>query len=115
MIETGRTYTEQLNIRLRTEEKNALESRAQQAGKPLAEWGREVLVGSVGLRPEERRQLMTLVIGSEINRLTIVSAQNGEDVAGDLIRERIERQAKASAEAILERWLNFPAPQKGAA
>lgn len=55
--ENGRNYTEQLNIRLRPEEKEALETKARRAGCSTGEWAREVLLSTVRFSPDYRALL----------------------------------------------------------
>lgn len=111
VIEKGRIYTEQLNVRLRPSEKQAFESEARTQGKTIAEWGREALIEALQISPAERRSMLVTIIASERTRLTLVALQDQQDISADEIQQQIEREAKAMAEATLDRWLS----QKGAA
>ncbi|MDQ2775625.1 MAG: hypothetical protein M3Y57_12025 [Acidobacteriota bacterium] len=103
--------TEQFNIRLTAEEKKDLERRAKLAGVPLGTWGREQLL-RVAWPPEtERRRLVFAAMASENSRLTFVAAQDGTDLTSEESRERIERKARASAEALVDRWLGLNQPK----
>ncbi len=111
--QNGRIFTEQLNIRLRPSDKEALETRAVELRKSAGEMSREVLLRSLQVSPEERRRLVLQAIGSEMNRLTMVAWHSGEDISTDSFQEEIEGRARASAEGIVERWLSL-STRKGA-
>lgn len=55
--EDSQLYSEQLNVRLRLEEKETLERKARQTGKTVGEWAREVLVSTVRFSPDYRALL----------------------------------------------------------
>lgn len=112
-VTSGRIYTQQLNIRLRPEEKQALENRATEAGKRPGEWSREALLDSCEVAPQERRRLVLLAIGNEINRLTLIALYNQEDISSEAFQQRIEQQARASAEVNVERWLRLSSRVRG--
>ncbi len=107
--------TQQVNIRLTPDEKAGLETRARRAGKLLATWSREQLLRPDWPSAEDRRGLIFDTINTEIIRLTLIAAQNADDITSRESQERIERQARASAEAILDRRLSFVQASKGAA
>jgi hypothetical protein len=51
------SVTEQLNIRLKAADKEALTRRANQTGKSLPEWAREVLLSTMRFSPDYRALL----------------------------------------------------------
>ena len=55
--ENSQLYSEQLNVRLRLEEKETLERKARQRGKTVGEWAREVLLSTVRFSPDYRALL----------------------------------------------------------
>lgn len=105
--ENGRIYTEQLNIRLRPEEKQALETQAAERGRSLGEWSRETLLQACAVTPEARKLMLVTVMGTEINRLTLMAVQDQLDLSSDSVRQEIERQASTQAAGILDRWLSL--------
>ena len=105
--QNGRIFTEQLNIRLRPSDKEALELRAVELQKSPGEIGRHILLESLEVSPEERRRLVLQAIGNEMTRLTMVAWSTGADISSEGFQEAIEGQARASAEGIVERWLSL--------
>jgi len=56
-MSNDQSINEQLNIRLKAVDKEALVRRAQQAGKSLPDWAREVLVSTIRFSPDYRALL----------------------------------------------------------
>jgi preprotein translocase subunit SecE len=113
MTRESSNLTEKLNIRVTADEKNELEERAKRAGMSFSKWGRAELLRATWPNREERRQVEISIVGYEIMRLTFLNLGKA-DVHSEEFQTRIEREAKANASAILDRWLNLPAAKKGA-
>ena len=113
-IKANKSLTEWVTVRVSSSEKQELELRAAQAEMTLSNWGRRRILDDWPTR-RERRQLIFQTIDSEIIRLTLLAAQSGEDVTSKDSQERIEKQARATAETILDRRLSLVTISKGAA
>ena len=103
--------TEQCNIRLTVDEKVELERRAKQAGVPPGTFARRQVLGAIRPVGDERRGLIVVAMAGEISRLTFIAAQNGAELGTEESKERIEREARLSSEALVDRWLNLNQPK----
>jgi hypothetical protein len=82
-IETN--YTERINLRLRPDDKKALEEKARQQNKDLSEWARETLLASTGFAPDYR-ELLAELMALRKSLLSILSPlAQGNRLASDSI------------------------------
>ncbi len=114
LAKTDRALSEWVSVRVSPSEKEQLESKAAYAEMTLSEWGRGRILDDWPTR-RERRQLIFQAIDSEVIRLTLIAAQAGEDITSKESQERIERQARTSAESVLDRRLSLVQVSKGVA
>lgn len=85
------TVTEQLNIRLKTVDKDALVRRAQQAGKTLPDWAREVLLSMVRFSPDYRALLAEFcAMRKVLLDIHVQLALNGQAPSGEAIKSIVE-------------------------
>ena len=113
--ETELGLTEVVSSRVTPQELSAFKEHAARAGKRVSDWVRETLCNSLEISPAAYSQLVFQAMASETIRLTLIAAQNEQDITTRESHERLERQARASAEAITERWLALTKAKKGTA
>ena len=104
-IQNAAPPSEQLNIRLKTRDKQRLEEAARRSGKCLSEWARDLLLDSLHIAPGMRSILTWQIVTTEITRLTLVAAQNQQDLGNEDVMSEIQRQAFTNASAIFDREL----------
>ena len=85
------TVTEQLNVRLKMVDKDALVRRAQQAGKSLPDWAREVLLSTVRFSPDYRALLAEFcAMRKVVLDIHAQLALNGQGPSAEAIRGIVE-------------------------
>ena len=104
-----------ISARVTAHEYKTLKDRAASEGKRLSDWTRETLRNSVLAPLTTYQQLVFQAMNTELIRLTLVAAQAGEDICSHASQEQLEKQARASAEAITDRWLGLTKVKKGVA
>jgi hypothetical protein len=94
-----------LHVRVTEAQQRHIEERAEARGMSVSDHARmELTAGGHGSR--EARLLMTFVaVSGEIQRLTLEAAHRREDLLSREVQERIEREAVASADGVVERRL----------
>ena len=85
------SVTEQLNIRLKAVDKDALARRAQQARKSLPDWAREVLLSTVRFAPDYRALLAEFcAMRKVVMDIHAQLALNGQAPSADAIKSIVE-------------------------
>ena len=85
LTQLTQNHTEQLNIRLRPDDKRTLGEKARQQNKDLPEWARETLLASTGFAPDYR-ELLAEIMALRKSLLSILSPlAQGNRLASDSI------------------------------
>jgi hypothetical protein len=113
-LDKAKNHTKQVNIRFTPSERQALDEIARRSGMNVSTWAREVLLEALGTSPGRVALLFQAAV-YETNRLTAIALQEGESLSSNAVRDRIERQARATAEEVCERWLRLFKRQEKAA
>jgi len=89
--ENRQLYSEQVNVRLRLDEKQTLERKAQLRGKSVGEWAREVLLSTVRFSPDYRALLAEFcAMRKVVLDIHAQLALNGQAPLGEAIKGIVE-------------------------
>lgn len=100
-----RTKTHVVSARLTADEKAKLDAKAEAAGIRTAEWVRRHLMLAQEVTQDDRNLPLLTAISSEVQRLTFLAAQDGQDVSSEEIKKIIEDRAVANAPSVVNRWM----------
>jgi hypothetical protein len=85
LTQLTQNHTEQLNIRLRPDDKRTLEEKARQQNKDLPEWARDTLLASTGFAPDYRELLAELMAVRKALFQILASMAEGKKLTFDSI------------------------------
>ena len=94
-----------LHVRVTEDEQRHIEERAEARGMSVSEHARMELTADAHESREARLLMTFIAVSGEIQRRTLEAAQRREDLLSREVQDRIEREAVASAGAVVERRL----------